>query len=270
MVVLSLCGATAQTASPSTDEEIFSEYVSTMDSSLPIGELMVRTALFFQGRPFVGATLETEPERLVTNLRELDCMTLVETTLALTRTEKDPVPTFDGFKKHLQEIRYRNGIITDYTDRLHYTTDWVYENERKGIVKDMTEEIGGKPFEVNVYFMSSNPSLYKQLKDSPKRVEYMRKKENEIRSRKYFYIPQDSIDTLKKNVRNGDIIGFTTHSNGLDITHVAIAYWLNDELTFVHASSAKKKVIINPESLAEYTKRIKNNDGIIIVRATDK
>jgi hypothetical protein len=98
----------------------------------------------------------------------------------------------------------------------------------------------------------------------------MRKKENEIRSRKYFYIPQDSIDALKNNVRNGDIIGFTTHSRGLDITHVAIAYWVDDELTFIHASSAKKKVIINPESLAEYTKRIKSNDGVIVVRVADK
>lgn len=52
-------------------------------------------------------------------------------------------PTFENFCENLQQLRYREGTIGDYTDRLHYMTDWFYENERKGIVKDMGREIGG-------------------------------------------------------------------------------------------------------------------------------
>lgn len=83
------------------DRAAFDRYLSTMlpDKSLPTGELMVKTARFFLGVPYVAATLEKEPEGLVINLREMDCMTLVENTVALTRTLQSASPSFDMFCK---------------------------------------------------------------------------------------------------------------------------------------------------------------------------
>ena len=146
------------------DRAVFDRYLSEMipDKSLPTGELMVQTARFFLNAPYVAATLEKEPEGLVINLREMDCMTLVENVVALTRTMQSATPSFDEFCKNLQTIRYRNGEIHDYTDRLHYTTDWIFENQRKGIVKDVTHEIGGISLPVDVSFMSAHPDSYKR------------------------------------------------------------------------------------------------------------
>ena len=69
-------------------------------------------------------------------------MTLVENVGALTRTIQSENPSFETFCKNLQALRYRNGEIHDYTDRLHYTTDWIFENQRKGIVEDVTSVAG--------------------------------------------------------------------------------------------------------------------------------
>lgn len=258
-------GLSAQTVE---DRAVFTRYMETMCSKrqLSTGELMVETARFFLGTPYVAGTLEEEPERLVVNLRELDCMTLVETTTALVRTLRTENPSYETFCLNLQEARYRDGSIGDYTDRLHYTTDWMYENQRKGRLKDATGEIGGKPLDLQLSFMSTHPDSYKQMKGNPRRVAVMAAKEKEISARTHFYIPQDEINAHAGKIRNGDIVCFVTTVKGLDISHVGIICREGETLTFIHASTSKKKVIVNEEPLQEYVQRIKRNSGIMIVR----
>ena len=52
----------------------------------PVGTATLAAARYFVGRPYAASTLEREPERLVVNLREWDCTTLVESAVALART----------------------------------------------------------------------------------------------------------------------------------------------------------------------------------------
>lgn len=251
------------------DKAIFERYLFAMQSKagLPTEDLIIETALFFLGTPYVGATLEKEPEGLVINLREMDCSTFVENVVSLTKTIQDSDPSFERFCQNLQQLRYRDGVITDYTDRLHYTTDWIYENERKGLVKDVTKEIGGKPLPLSLSFMSTHPDSYKQLKGNSERIAQVEKKEKEINARPCYYIPEAEIDSLGKNIKSGDMVGFVTTINGLDLSHVGIVYWKDNELTFIHAStSAAKKVIVNEDPLSSYVKRIKTNKGVLIIR----
>ena len=53
------------------DRAIFDRYCTQMEpeKSLPLDELMIHTALFFRGTPYVASTLEKEPEGLVVNLQ---------------------------------------------------------------------------------------------------------------------------------------------------------------------------------------------------------
>lgn len=256
-------------AQTTTDEAIFNRYLQAMESKRnnPTGELMVETARFFLDVPYVAATLEKDPEQLVVNLHELDCMTLVETTTALVMTLRDSVPSYEGFKSHLQSNRYRNGQIQDYTDRLHYTSDWIYENQKRGVVKDVTREIGGVPHVFNLSYMSAHADSYPALKNNPERVARIAAKEKEIASRNcYGFIDQNCIDSLASGIQAGDIVGFISTVNGLDIAHVGIVDWVNGNLSFIHASSTDKKVIQNPEPMSDYVKSIKRNSGVVIIR----
>ena len=65
------------------DKAIYERYCTAVKekAALPTGDLMVETARFFLGTPYVAGTLEEEPETLVINLHGLDCMTLVELSL---------------------------------------------------------------------------------------------------------------------------------------------------------------------------------------------
>lgn len=250
------------------DRTIFERYLSEMYShkEFPQEQLLIETARFFLGTPYVGATLEKEPEGLVVNLREMDCTTFVETVISLVRTLRCEQPSFDLFCQHLQQLRYRNGVIHDYTDRLHYTSDWIFENQRKGIVDDITKAIGGVPCPLNLSFMSTHPGSYLQLKDNPERVGVMAEKEKEINARSYYYIPETEIADSGWGMRNGDIVCFVTSIKGLDIAHLGFVYRDGNRLTFIHASSTAKKVIINEDPIDVYVSKVKNDTGVMIVR----
>ena len=210
------------------DRAIFDRYCTQMEpkKSLPLDELMIHTALFFRGTPYVASTLEKEPEGLVVNLRELDCTTFAETVLALSRTLREEKTTFENFCENLQRLRYREGTIGDYT----------------------------------------HPDSYKQLKNHPERVRRMADKEKEINLRPYYYVPRQEIDKCSSGIKNGDVLCFVTSIKGLDVTHVGIAYWKDGQLTFIHASSSAKKVIIQASSLRDYAEGIKSCKGVLVAR----
>jgi len=172
----------------------------------------------------------------------------------------------DSFEHELRLIRYRGGALNDYTSRLHYTTDWIFDNVKKSTVEDITYALGGQKFKPNVSFMSGNYMKYKHLKDDPETVKEIGAIESEINKRgSYYFLPKQSIEAHQSLIRSGDIICFTTSVPGLDISHLGIAYRNKGQLTFIHASSTAKKVIINPESLVDYCNKINSNTGIIVL-----
>ncbi|HBY02862.1 MAG TPA: DUF1460 domain-containing protein [Rikenellaceae bacterium] len=251
------------------DINIFNKYVVYIQgkTDLPADELIVETAKFFLGVPYVANTMEIEPEGLVVNLRELDCTTFLETVYALAMTAKSKNLTFDNFCSKLQWLRYRDGLISDYTDRLHYTSDWIDENQNKGIVKSIAQSAGGEPLNLNLYVMSSNTDKYKQLKGKAGLIGKVKAKEIEINARNHHYIPSAKIDQNAGLIKSGDMVGFVTTLPGIDISHVGIIYKEGDKLTFFHASSSQKKVVLNKEPLSVFVKGTGRNTGIVLARA---
>ncbi|GHT44015.1 xylanase [Bacteroidia bacterium] len=261
--VLSVTGISAQQIDTSLVEDYFAARANYSSN-----ELMVRAAFALLNTPYVAHTLEGNAEEtLVVNLRELDCMTFVENCVALSTAAQEPQPDYERFVRQLQKIRYRDGVISGYTSRLHYTTDWIFNNAHKGIIEDVTAALGGKPFQVRVGFMSAHPESYSSLQHNPVDTEKMAAIENAINQRNtYSYIPKNEIRKRQSQIKSGDIVGFTTGIPGLDISHVGIAYWHNGQLSFIHASTKANKVVINPEPLVDYCKAIKTNTGIVVLR----
>lgn len=237
------------------------------EKQAPTGELMVKVGELFLGTPYVANTLETDgDEQLVINLREMDCTTFAENCLALSRTIKSRNPGADTFARELAGIRYRNSEIDGYTSRLHYTTDWIYNNQQKKLVQDVTGEIADYPYVKTINFMSTHPASYKQLKENAALVAEMANIENEISQRKYYYIPKERIANLETQLQDGDIVALTTGIGGLDVSHMGILVRKNNRIHLLHASLSAKKVEITEEPLAEYLKGSKTVTGIMVAR----
>ena len=274
LTCLLICAGTKvsgqESANLARDKEIVADFFKNVQivENEPFGAIMVRTALYFLDTPYVGATLEVgDEERLTVNLRELDCTTFMETCVALSRLVQKNSPTFESYCKELQRIRYRNGMVNGYVSRLHYTSDWIFDNRAKGVVEDVTGKIGGKPYKVQLSYMSSHSEAYRHLKGKPERTARIRQIEELVNRRgTYSYIPKEEIPALQEQIHDGDIICFVTSTLGLDISHVGIASRLGETLSFIHASSTAKKVIVNPESLFAYCSSISSNLGIMVLR----
>jgi hypothetical protein len=267
-------GACAQTDTVYYTEEdraVFDRYLALMEDkdSLPFDSLILHTASFFLGTPYVAATLEVEPEGLVVNLRELDCSTFVENVIALSHTLAAGEPTFDKYCARLRRLRYRRDKIGGYADRLHYTSDWLYENSARGLVKYRgKDETGGEPYVFDLYFMSSHPDSYRQLKADSTLIPRIREAERRVSGRSPFYnlIPQDAIDSLATRIQSGDMVAFVTSIDGLDISHVGIITRQGGTLSFLHASSQAMKVIVNPAPLKEYVEKSRTCPGIMLAQ----
>ena len=107
----------------------------------PIGEVVIEMGKSFLGTEYVANTLEQPgEEHLVVNLHGLDCVSFYENALVFARCIKKNKTTFDDYKKELQFIRYRGGIISGYTSRLHYTSDYFFDNEKKRVLEITLDE----------------------------------------------------------------------------------------------------------------------------------
>lgn len=268
-----IIGLNAQIDYTPQDSLIFEKYIATHNSvaGLPLEKVIVQTALYFRGTPYVASTLDkNKEERLVVNLREFDCTTFVESCLALSRTLKSNDHTFASFTKQLQNIRYRNGLIEDYTSRLHYITDWTFDNQKRGIITDFGQQLGGMLDDRKINFMSTHTDSYESLKSNTAMQKKIAAVEDNINKRGgHYIILKQNISFLKDKIKDGDIVVFATSISGLDYTHMGFAYHDNGQLTFIHASSKSAKVIVEPQSLSNYCLKSPKCLGIAVLRPNE-
>ncbi len=224
------------------------------------------------GIPYVASTLEiNKKEKLVVNLRQLDCTTFVENVTALTLCHRKRKNTFTDFCLQLQILRYRDGKNTGYQSRLHYFTDWIEDNSRLGICNEIHSPV--PPFSetqvINVNYMTTHSERYPMLKGNEKMISAIAQMEKALSSKKYKYIPRKHIrntKVLRKTVKDGDIIAIITNKKGLDTQHIGIAVWHADGLHLLNASSIHKKVVEEPMLLNRYLLKHPTMPGIRVVR----
>lgn len=118
------------------------------------GTGICRIARMFVGVPYTASTLDsTDCERLIINTRQMDCTTFVETTVALVLTARTN-GQFPDFCNNLQRVRYRNAQCS-YTERLHYISQWIDDNEQKGIAREIATAAHTAIQKLNLNFMST-------------------------------------------------------------------------------------------------------------------
>ena len=233
----------------------------------PINEVIVEIGKSFLGTDYAANTIEAPgEEHLIVNLQTLDCVTFYENSLVLARCIKKNKRTFDDYKKELQFVRYRGGVINGYQSRLHYTSDYFFDCEKKWVLENVTKAIGGVPFRKKINFMSTHPDSYPHLKESLDMIIAIRNVEHEMNRRTSYHIPKSKVKEYAAKIKNGDIIGITTSIEGLDCSHTGIAIWKNDKLHMMHAPVPGSKVQITDVPLWEYLEKIKKDLGIMVAR----
>ena len=222
------------------------------------------------GVPYVAGTLDgNEEEQLVVLVDSLDCTTFVETVLAFCIADKRGERDYEGFKKALTQIRYRDGILNGYTSRLHYFSDWIRNNEQMGFVKECTSETAcSQPKELWLDFMTTHVDSYLPMKKNPELVKEMASHEKNWQGTVVSYIPKEKLNLPPEGlkIKDGDVLALVTNIKGLDVVHVGFAFWKDNQLHLLHASSSAKKVIEDPKTQYESSKNTKAHIGVRAIR----
>ena len=222
------------------------------------------------GVPYVAGTLDgNEKEQLVIRTDALDCTTFVETVLALCIADKRGEQTYGSFKKALTDVRYRDGILDGYASRLHYFSDWIRNNELMGFVKECTSETScSQTKELWLDFMTTHVDSYLPMKNNPALVEVMVAQEKNWQGTVVSYIPKEKLNLSSEElkIKDGDILAMVTNIKGLDIVHVGFAFWKDNHLHLLHASSVAKKVIEEPKTQYESSGKTKAHIGVRAIR----
>src|SRR6266513_3959388 len=243
--------------------------------SLPIGERTAAVGQALTGTRYKHFTLEIDNriESPSVNFQGMDCWTFFEIALSFARMLNEPQSNWtpDRLLHYIELDRYRGGECTgDYLSRLHYLEDWLYDNNRRGLVEDLTRDLGGQSVPHSAREMSAGWRHYRYLAANRSLLGPLARMEANVSSRSLYEIPKSRVAKIEPKLRSGDIIGIISRDRkGVYSTaHVGLALRTSDGvLHFMHASSPSNygRVIVD-EELSKYLYRYRSDSGILVAR----
>ena len=245
-------------------------------AAAPIGGSAVRVGELAAGTPYEPSTLEaylraggspSGREPLTLSLMHFDCVTLVESCLAVARVAGEQgVPTWERFGREIERMRYRGGERRGYTSRLHYFSEWITDGAKRGLVRDLGAELGGVEDGRRLRFMTRHRASYPAFADEQVFRE-IGATERRLDGRPRRVIPTARIPQVADRIQSGDVLAFATAIPGLDVTHAAFAYRdAAGVLRVLHAPLSGGVVAITRATLPEYVAAIRRATGILVAR----
>jgi hypothetical protein len=242
---------------------------------VPLGPVAVRVGELAAGTPYVPYSLEEylrsggSPllEPLTVSLAYFDCVTLVESCLAVARLARsDEAPTWKRFGQEIERMRYRGGKRTGYASRLHYFSEWISDGEKRGLVKNLGRELGAGEDTRPLRFMTEHRQEYPALANDSM-FDDIEEIERRISRTPRQVVAVERIPQVAPRIATGDVLGFATRISGLDVTHTAFAYRDREgTLRVLHAPLSGGVVEITRATLPEYVSAIRRATGILVAR----
>jgi len=185
----------------------------------------------YLAHPLIGSP--TTPEQLVTRVDAFDCVTLVESVLALGRAQSPA-----RFADELIALRYHRGRI-DWHERNHYTSEWIDRNQAAARLDRVLPELWiGEDRRLSV-------------------LEGYR-----VVERRVCFLPVERAGALAGAARTGDVVAFVSPRDDLDCFHVGLLV-VDGEVRLRHASRSLGSVVEVP--LAEFLAR-NATPGLLVAR----
>jgi Protein of unknown function (DUF1460) len=188
----------------------------------------------YQPNPLIGSS-DTR-EEFTASLDGFDCVTYIETVLALARAMN-----VDEFVEWLRKIRYEEGRI-EWKRRNHYMTLWIRNNVREGLLKPVS--MPGVPTHSRERILSAIPGLAAQ------RVSLR-------------CVPKPAVPRAAAHLQSGDVICFVSTRRNLDVFHAGIIVRHGEKVLMRHASRNRGSVV--EQELSAFLKA-NRMVGIIVVR----
>jgi hypothetical protein len=203
-----------------------------------LSERMKVIARLLRGRPYqenpLGGSAD-KPEVLTFSLRAFDCVTYVETVLALALAR-----SAEDFTRWLRLLRYREGKVAWQT-RHHYMVEWIRANVRRGVIENLTR---------GPATISRCRTLSAVAGRAPRRVTFR-------------VFPRKMISRIVAEGRDGDLLFFASTRKYLDVFHVGLLFLGPEGALLSHAARSRGCVVEEP---VEAFLRANRMTGLLWVR----
>jgi hypothetical protein len=232
----------AQPGTQISDKKFIQQLLRRAAAASSIGQRMKVISGRLLGAPYLVNPLigsATEPERIVTTLSGFDCVTFMESVLALALAE-----SADEFPELLREIRYVYGEVA-WRRRHHYAVDWARHNVRRGFLQDITR---GEETIVRRKTLDLLPGL-------PPRIV------------SFSFFPKKKLGFISPLLEDGDLIFFVSTRRGLDVFHTGLIVHKGKRVMLRHAARSQGAVV--EQELKEFVEANRMS-GFIVVRPRER
>jgi N-acetylmuramoyl-L-alanine amidase-like protein len=188
----------------------------------------------YKPNPLIGSA--DTAEVFTASLDGFDCVTYIETVLALARASN-----VDEFVEWLRKIRYEQGCI-QWERRNHYMTQWIRNNLRDGIIRPVS--MPALPIVSRERVLNVVPGLAA----------------HRIRVK---CLPKAAVPRLAAYLQSGDLIFFVSTRKHLDVFHAGIIVRESKGMLMRHASRSGGRVV--EQKLSEFLKA-NRMAGVIFAR----
>ena len=232
------------------------------------GRYLARTARIQHGVKYEESFNPPGAETLDANVDAFECVSFIESTLAVARCAWESEPTASCFVRELEATRYRSGHMGDYASRLHYFVDWIGDNESRGRLVNMTAALGGEPVQKDFFYITERVLERSDVQedDLASLTREMQTTEARLSATTHAVLTRQSAPPVLSELENGDLVAFVRERPGLLVNHAGFVYWANGTPRLLHASSYHGRVVITVEDLTNYLLRRPERRGVIVAR----
>ena len=232
------------------------------------GHYLTRTARIQHGVKYANTSDPPGTETLDANVDAFECVSFIESTLAVARCAWESEPTESCFVRELEATRYRSGRMGDYASRLHYFIDWIGDNENRGRLLNMTASLGGESVQRDFFYITERVLKYSDMEDDDLEslTREMKTTEARLSTTTHSVLTRQSAPPVLSELQDGDLVAFVRERPGLLVHHAGFVYWANATPRLLHASSYHGRVIITVRDLTNYLLRRPERSGVIVAR----
>ncbi|MBI5511981.1 MAG: DUF1460 domain-containing protein [Deltaproteobacteria bacterium] len=255
---------------PADEEALLAEWFKRAAARRPgesFGDLVVRVAGLQLGKAYYDPPQTAGPERLQIELKTFQCVSFVEDSLAVARCLWRGEPTAACFLHDVVASRYRDGRMDGYASRLHYFTDWIEDNARRGRLQIVTGAVGGRALRQRFSFMSDNPASYPALA-APAVLNAIKEIEARLSATPHVVLDRADVARAQSQLENGDVIGLVSDKHpGMVVIHTGFIYVdKHGKRSLMHAASFHKRTLVTGSDVANYLLRRPERRGLMIGR----
>ncbi|HET6346014.1 MAG TPA: N-acetylmuramoyl-L-alanine amidase-like domain-containing protein, partial [Myxococcota bacterium] len=230
------------------------------------GDLITRAARVQLGKPYHDAPSPPGPETLECHLGTFQCVSFVESSLALARCIWSKRPDAACFLAELTGLRYRDGQIDGYPSRLHYFEDWLADNARRGRLELITQALGGRPATQVSTYMTAHPDRFPALVDPNVRAA-IAAMETRVTAMRPHVVERARVAAVERMLLDGDVVAITTVNEDILVSHTGFITRDPDGVVrLLHASSFRHQVVLSEHDLAQYVLRRPERGGVMVAR----